>query len=92
MTDKPIRWGILGTGAIANTFATALASLDDAVTVVEWGEGLAEALSESGLEVRIERAVGGDAAAVDDGADGELDPRVVRVRGWGPRWVGAVAP
>ena len=31
MTDQPIRWGILGTGAIANTFATALASLDDAV-------------------------------------------------------------
>lgn len=31
MTDKPIRWGILGTGSIANTFATALASLDDAV-------------------------------------------------------------
>lgn len=31
MTDHPIRWGILGTGAIANTFATALASLDDAV-------------------------------------------------------------
>lgn len=30
MTTKPIRWGILGTGTIANTFATALASLDDA--------------------------------------------------------------
>lgn len=30
MTTKT-RWGILGTGAIANTFATALASMDDAV-------------------------------------------------------------
>lgn len=31
MTDEPIRWGILGTGAIAHTFATALGSLDAAV-------------------------------------------------------------
>lgn len=30
MTTKT-RWGILGTGSIANTFATALASMDDAV-------------------------------------------------------------
>ena len=30
-------------------------SLDEAVTVVEWGEGLAEGLAESRLEVRIER-------------------------------------
>ena len=30
MSSK-IRWGIMGTGHIANTFATAIASLDDAV-------------------------------------------------------------
>lgn len=30
--------------------------LDDAVVVVEWGEGLAERLSESHLDVRLERA------------------------------------
>ena len=29
------------------------ASLDEAVTVVEWGEGIAEGLAESRLEVRI---------------------------------------
>ena len=31
------------------------ASLEDAVTVVEWGEGLAEQLSDAYLQVRIER-------------------------------------
>ena len=32
------------------------ASLDEAVTVVEWGEGIAEGLADSRLEVRIARA------------------------------------
>ena len=32
-------------------------SLDDAVTVVEWGEGIAEGLAESRLEIRIIRAL-----------------------------------
>jgi tRNA threonylcarbamoyladenosine biosynthesis protein TsaE len=48
-------------------------SLDSAVTVVEWGSGLAEGLAESRLEVLIERAVG---HAPDD----ELDPRRVSLR------------
>ena len=52
-------------------------SLDDAVTVVEWGEGMAEGLSDSRLEVRITRA---------ETADGELDPREVEVLGIGTRW------
>ncbi|WP_193613608.1 tRNA (adenosine(37)-N6)-threonylcarbamoyltransferase complex ATPase subunit type 1 TsaE [Nocardioides lijunqiniae] len=52
-------------------------SLDEAVTVVEWGEGMAETLSDSRLEVRITRA---------DTADGELDPRHVEVLGVGTRW------
>ena len=52
-------------------------SLDTAVTVVEWGAGLAESLSDARLEVVIERAVGQDA----DGDDGEqLDPRRVSLR------------
>nr|WP_216652392.1 tRNA (adenosine(37)-N6)-threonylcarbamoyltransferase complex ATPase subunit type 1 TsaE [Nocardioides sp. zg-1308] len=50
------------------------ASLEDAVTVVEWGAGLAEALAEARLEVLIERAVG------DGPADDELDPRRVSLR------------
>lgn len=68
-------------------------SLDDAVTIVEWGEGIAEGLSESRLEVHIERAVGDDPADADDESDDQagdedaLDPRVVHVRGRGPRWL-----
>ena len=48
-------------------------SLDSAVTVVEWGAGIAEGLADSRLDVVIERAVGDD--AVD-----ELDPRRVSLR------------
>ena len=50
-------------------------SLDSAVTVVEWGEGLAEGLADSRLEVTIERAAG-----VDAPADGGADPRKVTLR------------
>ncbi|MCW2851295.1 MAG: tRNA threonylcarbamoyladenosine biosynthesis protein TsaE [Nocardioides sp.] len=52
-------------------------SLGEAVTVVEWGEGMAESLSDSRLEVRIARA---------DTADAEQDPRQVEVLGIGTRW------
>jgi tRNA threonylcarbamoyladenosine biosynthesis protein TsaE len=53
------------------------ASLDEAVTVVEWGAGIAEGLADSRLEVRISR---GD--STDD------EHREVRVTGVGPRWDG----
>ncbi|MFC5175940.1 tRNA (adenosine(37)-N6)-threonylcarbamoyltransferase complex ATPase subunit type 1 TsaE [Nocardioides taihuensis] len=56
------------------------ADLDDAVTVVEWGEGIAEGLAESRLEVRIIRAL----AHQDEHAD--LDPRRVLMTPVGPRW------
>ncbi len=49
-------------------------SLDDAVTVVEWGEGLAEGLSESRLEVNIVRN------------QDEDDHRHVEITPVGPRW------
>jgi tRNA threonylcarbamoyl adenosine modification protein YjeE len=55
-------------------------SLDDAVTVVEWGEGVAEGLAESRLEIRIIRAL----AHVEE-HDG-LDPRRVLMTPIGPRW------
>ncbi|HYH34744.1 MAG TPA: tRNA (adenosine(37)-N6)-threonylcarbamoyltransferase complex ATPase subunit type 1 TsaE [Nocardioides sp.] len=58
------------------------ASLDDAVTVVEWGEGIAEGLAESRLEVRIIRAL-----AHEEPEDG-LDPRRVLLTPVGPRWDG----
>ncbi len=57
------------------------ASLDEAVTVVEWGSGVAEGLAESRLEVRIARG----SEAVEDG---ELDPRTVTVVPVGQRWLG----
>jgi tRNA threonylcarbamoyladenosine biosynthesis protein TsaE len=59
------------------------ASLDDAVTVVEWGSGLAEGLAEDRLELTIVRA--GTTMAEPSGADG---PRRVVVRGCGRRWAG----
>ncbi|MFC6286254.1 tRNA (adenosine(37)-N6)-threonylcarbamoyltransferase complex ATPase subunit type 1 TsaE [Nocardioides sp. GCM10027113] len=55
-------------------------ALDEAVTVVEWGEGIAEGLAESRLEVRIIRAL----AHEDEHAD--LDPRRVLMTPIGPRW------
>jgi tRNA threonylcarbamoyladenosine biosynthesis protein TsaE len=56
-------------------------SLDDAVTVVEWGTGVAEGLADSRLEIRIERRAGTD-------ADPEAtDPRRVLVAPVGPRWL-----
>jgi len=56
--------------------------LDRAITVVEWGEGLAEDLADSPLEIRITRAVG-DAATVED-----TDPRTVEIDPLGRRWLG----
>jgi tRNA threonylcarbamoyladenosine biosynthesis protein TsaE len=56
-------------------------SVDDAVTVVEWGEGVAEGLNETRLEVTITRARGD--ADVDD------DPRHLRFVPVGARWIGS---
>ena len=56
------------------------ASLDEAVTVVEWGEGVAEGLAADRLEVAITRAVG------DDGAD---ESRRLVFTPVGSRWIGA---
>lgn len=53
------------------------ASLAEAVTVVEWGRGLAEQLTDSYLEVELARAV----------ADEDETPRRARVTGHGSRWV-----
>lgn len=60
------------------------ASLDESVTVVEWGEGKVEDLATSRLEVVIQRPTPADLAAtdVDDG-------RTVTIRGLGPRWSAA---
>lgn len=54
---------------------------EDAVTVVEWGEGLVETLTESFLHVRLDREPG-----VGESEDGSSGPRQVSVCGVGPRW------
>ncbi|WP_243843029.1 tRNA (adenosine(37)-N6)-threonylcarbamoyltransferase complex ATPase subunit type 1 TsaE [Mumia sp. ZJ430] len=64
---------------------------EDSVTVVEWGEGMAEDLSDSWLEVRLERRaatvldpLGAEAPERDDATD--HDVRLVTVKPHGARW------
>ncbi|KAJ1684467.1 hypothetical protein LUZ63_020222 [Rhynchospora breviuscula] len=54
--------------------------LDEAVTVVEWGEGLAEALSEDRLEIRLLRP------REDAGDEEGVEPREVEITPFGKRW------
>lgn len=68
-------------------------SLEESVTLVEWGEDKVEALSASRLEVHVGRPHGGAGAAVTGGLTdlGEVDDGVRRVTltAYGPRWAGA---
>ena len=63
-------------------------SLEDAVTLVEWGEGKAEALASSRLLVAIERERGvtEDHAGGDDSGGGGM--RTLTIVGEGERWAG----
>ena len=63
------------------------------VTVVEWGEGLAEGLAADRLEITITAAVppGGVAAAGEMPAAGD-SPRTVAISGVGERWQGVQLP
>jgi len=75
-------------------------TMDSAVTVVEWGRGRVEHLSESRLEIDLHRAIGLPAQPhmVAGGGEGEPDvldfdtddnddePRTIVMRGFGPRW------
>lgn len=80
------------------------ASVEESVTVVEWGEGVAESLVSHRLEVSLDRLLGdgtsgGSAALAAAGprgpnrhrraADHDPETRVVSVRPVGARWVGA---
>jgi tRNA threonylcarbamoyladenosine biosynthesis protein TsaE len=58
------------------------ADTDMAVTVVEWGEGLAEGLADDRLEVTISSA---DDKQADSSLEGD-SPRTVRITGVGTRW------
>jgi tRNA threonylcarbamoyladenosine biosynthesis protein TsaE len=51
-----------------------VSDLDDAVTVVEWGQGMAEGLARDHLLVSIDR-------------DRSDDVREITISGYGPRWV-----
>ena len=62
-------------------------TLEEAVTVVEWGEDVADGLAETRLEIRIDRTRGGGGA--DGRAEAESDPRTVCFTPVGLRWVGA---
>lgn len=69
-------------------------ALDDSVTVVEWGEGLAEGLAEDRLEVNLVRERGSvkaddavRAGGAPEGSDESADePRRIHLTGIGPRW------
>ena len=61
------------------------ASLEDSVTVVEWGEGKVEGLAEDRLLVHVERPTGDAMAGGDPSTDGSA-PRTVSITGIGPRW------
>jgi tRNA threonylcarbamoyladenosine biosynthesis protein TsaE len=64
-----------GTGAAELDDLDLDTDLDEAVTVVEWGSGLAEALAASRLEIRLERAPD--------------DVRTLTLTPVGPRWLDA---
>ncbi|MCO4256728.1 tRNA (adenosine(37)-N6)-threonylcarbamoyltransferase complex ATPase subunit type 1 TsaE [Pseudarthrobacter cellobiosi] len=72
-------------------------TLDSSVTVVEWGRGRVERLSESRLEVDLHRAIGLDALGAAEPMPGHTEildfdtedfdePRTIVLRGFGPRW------
>lgn len=55
------------------------AALEDAVVVVEWGEGLVEELADARLHVALDRPAGNDGAIAND-------RRIARLRAHGSRW------
>lgn len=65
-------------------------SLPESVVVVEWGEGKVEGLSESRLEVRIDRALGDEESlSLEQDLNPDIpDERTVTLDGIGPRWAG----
>ncbi|NUU18109.1 tRNA (adenosine(37)-N6)-threonylcarbamoyltransferase complex ATPase subunit type 1 TsaE [Cellulomonas humilata] len=67
------------------------ASLEEAVTVVEWGEGWVESLAQDRLEVVLARPRGG-ALTDDDLDDAAAGERVVTVRAVGARWADVALP
>ena len=68
-------------------------SLDEAVTVVEWGEGKTEAMSNERLSIEVRRASGGQADTDGDIIDlehMEAGTRLIVLRAHGHRWDGVL--
>ncbi len=72
-------------------------TLDSSVTVIEWGAGRAEHLSDSRLDVTITRPIGGGqdpsggtglttGVITTDFSDDVDEVRELRISGFGPRW------
>lgn len=67
---------------------------DSAVTVVEWGRGLVEDLSDSRLDIELRRPhaapsaapAAGGAPTLDFDTEDDDEPRLVLIRAYGPRW------
>ncbi|HZK60265.1 MAG TPA: tRNA (adenosine(37)-N6)-threonylcarbamoyltransferase complex ATPase subunit type 1 TsaE [Cryobacterium sp.] len=62
------------------------------IVVVEWGRGMLEGITDSWLDIEIERPHGASEAPAGDAADLDLDldePRTVTITGHGPRWAGS---
>ena len=68
------------------------ATLEDSITVVEWGEGLVEDLADNRLEVRLRRPRGDDDGGADVAAVEGDEPRTVELTAFGARWRGASLP
>lgn len=69
-------------------------SLDEAVTVVEWGSGLVEHLATDRLEIAIKRPRGSldTSGSLQDLSDAEAGARHVTLTMFGQRWVGIQLP
>lgn len=68
-------------------------SLAESVTVVEWGEGKTEALSDERLEIDVTRKTGGEAAHDGDAIDLETmddGERTITLHPHGTRWDGVL--
>lgn len=62
------------------------ASLEGAVTLVEWGEGKADGLAEDRLVIRIARTLGAPVPGDQREDEDQDEPRTVTVTAIGPRW------
>lgn len=64
-------------------------TLATSVTVVEWGRGKVERLSDSRLDITLLRATGeqaGDELVFNFDETDEADPRTIRIEAYGSRW------